>query len=90
MISSGGCESSVVRFLLIGDARRFWVPTLRGSWQRNGDFAMPAWLILIIIGVVLFVLGFTGIGHWLIWVGVIVLIGGAVLTLLGRSGGTRV
>jgi uncharacterized membrane protein YtjA (UPF0391 family) len=46
---------------------------------------MPLWLMLIVIGVVLAVVGFAGIGSWLIWVGVIVLVVGAVLTLVSRS-----
>ncbi len=46
---------------------------------------MPLWLILIVVGVVLAIIGFGGVGTWLIYVGVIVLIIGAVLTLVGRS-----
>ena len=46
---------------------------------------MPSWLILIIVGVVLAVLGFGGVGNILIWIGVVVLIVGAVLALVGRS-----
>ncbi|GAA3603390.1 MULTISPECIES: hypothetical protein [Kineosporia] len=46
---------------------------------------MPLWLILIIVGVVLAVLGFGGVGNLLIWIGVIVLVVGAVLALVGRS-----
>ncbi len=45
---------------------------------------MPLWLILIVVGAVLAIIGFGGVG-------VIVLIVGAVLTLVGRAGGgTRV
>lgn len=48
---------------------------------------MPSWLILIIVGVVLVVLGVaTGIGHFLIWVGVAVLV---ISLLLGLFGGRR-
>jgi len=47
---------------------------------------MPAWLILIIIGVVLVILGVaTNIGQFLIWIGVIVLVASLVLGLLRRS-----
>jgi hypothetical protein len=46
---------------------------------------MPLWLVLIVVGVVLAIIGFGGVGTWLIYVGVIVLIIGAVLTLVGRS-----
>ncbi len=47
---------------------------------------MPAWLILILVGVVLVILGIaTEIGQFLIWIGVIVLVVSLVLGLLGRS-----
>ncbi|GAB6939010.1 MULTISPECIES: hypothetical protein [Promicromonosporaceae] len=47
---------------------------------------MPAWLILIIVGVVLVILGVaTNIGQFLIWIGVIVLVVSLVLGLLRRS-----
>jgi uncharacterized membrane protein YtjA (UPF0391 family) len=46
---------------------------------------MPLWLTLIVVGIVLAVIGFGGVGSWLIWIGVIVLIVGAVMTLVGRS-----
>ncbi|MEZ0448227.1 hypothetical protein [Cellulomonas sp. ICMP 17802] len=48
---------------------------------------MPTWLILILVGVVLVVLGVaTTIGHWLIWIGVIVLVVSLILGLVGRRG----
>ncbi|MGY4645836.1 hypothetical protein [Cellulomonas sp. URHB0016] len=51
---------------------------------------MPAWLILILVGVVLLVLGVaTNIGSFLIWIGVIVLVVSLILGLVGR-GRTRV
>ena len=50
---------------------------------------MPLWLILIVVGIVLALVGFGGAGNLLIWLGVIVLVVGVVMTLLGRSG-TRV
>ncbi|MCA5894918.1 hypothetical protein LEP48_16415 [Isoptericola sp. NEAU-Y5] len=47
---------------------------------------MPAWLILILIGVVLVILGLaTEIGQFLIWIGVVVLVVSLVLGLLRRS-----
>lgn len=50
---------------------------------------MPIWLLLIVVGVVLAVIGFGGAGNLLIWIGVIVLVAGLVMTMLGRrsSGG---
>jgi hypothetical protein len=51
---------------------------------------MPSWLLLILVGVVLVVLGVaTGIGHFLIWIGVVVLVVSLILGLVGR-GRTRV
>jgi len=48
---------------------------------------MPTWLILILVGVVLVVLGVaTSIGQWLIWIGVIVLVVSLILGLVGRRG----
>jgi hypothetical protein len=47
---------------------------------------MPTWLILILVGVVLVVLGVaTNIGTWLIWIGVIVLVISLILGLVGRG-----
>ena len=47
---------------------------------------MPSWLLLIIVGVVLVVLGVsTSIGHFLIWVGVIVLVVSLILGVVGRG-----
>ncbi|GAA1738480.1 hypothetical protein GCM10009809_37020 [Isoptericola hypogeus] len=47
---------------------------------------MPAWLILILVGVVLVILGLaTEIGQFLIWIGVIVLVVSLVLGLMRRS-----
>ncbi len=47
---------------------------------------MPTWLILILVGVVLVVLGVaTTIGSWLIWIGVIVLVVSLILGLVGRG-----
>ena len=47
---------------------------------------MPSWLILIIIGVVLLILGVaTGIGTWLIYIGIAVLVISLILGLVGRG-----
>lgn len=47
---------------------------------------MPTWLILILVGVVLIVLGVaTQIGQFLIWIGVIVLVASLILGLVGRT-----
>jgi hypothetical protein len=40
---------------------------------------MALWLILIIIGVILLILGFVGVAHILIWIGIIL----AVIALIG-------
>jgi membrane protein implicated in regulation of membrane protease activity len=45
---------------------------------------MSAWLILIIIGVVLLILGFAGVAEFLIWVGVALLVVSLILALVGR------
>ena len=51
---------------------------------------MPSWLLLILIGVVLVILGVaTSIGHFLIWVGVVVLVVSLILGV-GRRGRARV
>jgi len=59
--------------------RTTWSPTM----------GMPLWLILIVVGIVLALVGFGGAGNLLIWLGVIILVIGVVMTLLNRSG-TRV
>ncbi|GAA4729302.1 hypothetical protein GCM10023216_20970 [Isoptericola chiayiensis] len=46
---------------------------------------MPLWLILIIIGVVLLILGLTGIAEFLLWIGVAVLVVSLVLALVRRA-----
>lgn len=47
---------------------------------------MPLWIILIVIGVILAVIGFGGVGEILIWIGVIVLVAGLIGLLVGRRG----
>ena len=47
---------------------------------------MPSWLLLILVGVVLVILGVaTSIGHFLIWIGVIVLVVSLILGLVGQG-----
>lgn len=47
---------------------------------------MSLWLILIIVGVVMALLGlFVEAAQFLIWLGIIILVVGLVLTLLNRS-----
>lgn len=51
---------------------------------------MPSWLVLILVGVVLLVLGVaTSIGHFLIWIGVVVLIVSLIMGLVGRGSRSR-
>jgi hypothetical protein len=47
---------------------------------------MPLWIVLVVIGVVLAVLGFSGIAEILIWIGIIVLVAGLIGILVGRRG----
>ncbi|SDC61606.1 hypothetical protein SAMN05216410_2025 [Sanguibacter gelidistatuariae] len=51
---------------------------------------MPSWLLILIIGVVLLILGFSGVGSFLIWIGVAVLVVSLILGLLGRGRSSRV
>lgn len=46
---------------------------------------MPLWLILVIVGVILAIIGFAGVGQFLIWIGVIVLVVGLILSFTGRT-----
>jgi hypothetical protein len=46
---------------------------------------MPAWLIILLVGVVLVILGFP-LGHLLLWIGVIVLV---IALVFGLVGGRR-
>jgi hypothetical protein len=47
---------------------------------------MPSWLLLILVGVVLVILGVaTSIGHFLIWLGVVVLVVSLILGLARRT-----
>jgi hypothetical protein len=47
---------------------------------------MPSWLILVLVGVALVILGVaTEIGQFLIWIGVIVLVASLVIGLVNRT-----
>lgn len=55
------------------------------SAAGSKEFTVPSWLILVLIGVVLVVLGVaTEIGQFLIWIGVIVLVASLVISLVNR------
>ena len=56
-----------------------------GSRHREGGGIVALWLLLIIAGVVLAILGFAGVGSALIWIGVIVLVVGLVMSFVGRG-----
>lgn len=52
---------------------------------RKGEI-MPSWLILILVGALLVILGVaTSIGHFLIWIGAVVLVVSLILGLVGRG-----
>ena len=46
---------------------------------------MPLWLVLIVVGIILAIIGFSGVAEFLIWVGVVVLVIGIIGTIVGRS-----
>lgn len=47
---------------------------------------MPSCLLLILVGIILLVLGVaTSIGHFLIWIGVVVLVVSLILAVFGRG-----
>lgn len=46
---------------------------------------MGLWLTLIIIGIILAVLGFSGIASWLIYVGIALLVIGVIVSLVRRA-----
>lgn len=50
---------------------------------------MPLWLVLVVVGFLLVIVGAGGAGNLPVWLGVIVLVVGVVMTVLSRSG-TRV
>ncbi len=59
-------------------------PTIHGA--PEGRLTMPTWLLILIVGVVLLVLGVAvEAAKLLIWIGVAVLIVSLVLGLLGRG-----
>jgi TM2 domain-containing membrane protein YozV len=57
----------------------------RGPAIEKVEDTVALWLLLIIAGVVLAILGFAGVGSALIWIGVIVLVVGLVLSFVGRG-----
>ncbi len=79
-----------------GDASLFDVPPTPdppgvGSENSERVCIMPSWLLLIIVGAVLVILGVaTNIGQFLIWIGVIVLVVSLILGLVGRGRGARI
>ncbi|GCD21758.1 hypothetical protein OMK64_11300 [Cellulomonas fimi] len=48
---------------------------------------MPSWLILVLVGAVLLILGFAGVGEFLLWIGIAVLVVSLILGLVGRGRG---
>jgi membrane protein implicated in regulation of membrane protease activity len=46
---------------------------------------MPSWLLILIVGVILMIVGFSGVGSLLVWIGVAVLVVSLILGLLGRG-----
>jgi membrane protein implicated in regulation of membrane protease activity len=46
---------------------------------------MSLWLLLIIVGVILAIVGFAGVGQLLIWIGIAVLVVGLILSFTSRS-----
>lgn len=46
---------------------------------------MPSWLLILIVGIVLMIIGFAGVGQILVWIGVAVLVVSLILGLAGRS-----
>jgi len=56
--------------------------------RRGREINVPTWLILILVGVALVILGVaTEIGQFLIWIGVAVLVVSLILGLVGRGRG---
>lgn len=52
---------------------------------------MPTWLIILVVGVVLLILGVAvEAAQWLIWIGIAVLVISLILGLVGRGGRSRV
>jgi len=46
---------------------------------------VAAWLIILLIGVVLLILGITGLGQVFLWIGIAVLVIGLIFALVGRG-----
>ena len=59
-------------------------PPGRVTWKKG--LIMPTWLIILIIGVVLLILGVAvEAAQFLIWLGIIVLVVSLILGLVGRG-----
>ncbi|WP_197024765.1 hypothetical protein [Cellulomonas sp. KRMCY2] len=46
---------------------------------------MPTWLIILLVGVVLIIVGFGGVGQTLVYIGIAVLVLSLILGLVGRG-----
>lgn len=57
---------------------------------RLKEDPMPSWLLILLIGVVLVIVGFSGVGSFLIWIGIAVLVVSLVLALVGRGKSSRI
>jgi hypothetical protein len=57
---------------------------LTGS-SNERRILMPSWLLILIVGVVLMIIGFSGVGSLLVWIGVAVLVVSLILGLVGRG-----
>jgi uncharacterized membrane protein YtjA (UPF0391 family) len=47
---------------------------------------MGPWLLLLILAVIAFILGFTGIGHWLFIIAIVLLVLGLIVGAMGGWG----
>lgn len=57
---------------------------LTGS-SNERRILMPSWLLILIVGVILMIIGFSGVGSLLVWIGVAVLVVSLILGLVGRG-----
>lgn len=61
----------------------------RSSGPASLGGLMPSWLIILLVGVVLLVLGFAGVAKFLIYVGIAVLLVSLILGFLGGRSSKR-
>jgi uncharacterized ion transporter superfamily protein YfcC len=54
--------------------------------RKVGVLSMGPWLLLLILAVIAFILGFTGIGYWLFVIAAILLIAGLIVGAMGGWG----